>query len=110
MSKQDAIYAVPVPNQKGQEPIQAYISSAEDTPAYAVLQEYNLLDTRYRKDSFEDIFTEMDLTPNSSQSHTLAKRFKWGVYCTPFCGLIFYVSLFDAMINIMLNDDKRIFV
>ena len=66
---------------------------AEDTPAYAVLQEYNLLNTQYRKNSFEDIFTEMDLSPNSSKSQTFAKRCQWGVYCIPCFGLIAYVSL-----------------
>ena len=86
MSKESVIYASPVADK--------VITSAEDTPAYAVLQKFNLLDTRFRKESFDEIFTSIDLKPNSSKSHTITKRFKWGVYFTPFCGLIVYVSNF----------------
>ena len=84
MSKISAISASPIEGK--------VITSAEDTPAYSVLQKFNLLDTRFRKESFDAIFTDIDLTPNSSKSHTIAKRFRWGVYFTPFCGLIIYVS------------------
>jgi len=72
---------------------QAEVAQAEDTPAYATLQTYGLLDTSYRKEHFQDIFMDTDLTANSSKEHTLVKRFKWGVYFTPGCGWIVYVSL-----------------
>jgi hypothetical protein len=66
----------------------------EDTPAYAVLQAYGLLETMYRKDRFEDLFEEhLDLTANSSREDTWKKKMKWGVYWTPGCGYILYVSI-----------------
>jgi len=68
-----------------------HVLSAEDTPAYVVLQEYDLLVTKYRKENFEDIFTNKDLDANSSNSDTLCKRWQWGVYWTPCVGLIVYV-------------------
>eukprot|EP00978_Attheya_sp_CCMP212_P024630 scaffold77701_cov49-Attheya_sp.AAC.6 len=66
------------------------VFQAEDTPAYTILQSFNLLDVSYRKECFEDIFESHDLTPNSSSSQNIQKKFKWGVYWTPGCGLIIY--------------------
>mmetsp|Transcript_8557 Transcript_8557/g.12213 ORF Transcript_8557/g.12213 Transcript_8557/m.12213 type:complete len:218 (+) Transcript_8557:30-683(+) len=66
------------------------VSRGEDTPAYAVLQSYGLLNTSFRKEHFEDIFEENDLKPNSSHSHNFQKRLLWGVYWTPGCGLMIY--------------------
>jgi len=69
------------------------VAQAEDTPAYAVLQQFGLLDASYRKEHFDDIFdSPNDITANSSRADTIKKRFKWGVYWTPGCGLILYVS------------------
>ena len=64
----------------------------EHAPAYRVLLSRNLLVTKYRKDTFEDLFIEGDLEPNSSHAENFQKRWKWGVYWTPGCGLIVYVS------------------
>ena len=61
-------------------------------PAYALLNSYDLLSTNFRKSRFEDIFEERDLSPNSSLGKNFIKRWKWGVYWTPGCGLIVYVS------------------
>jgi hypothetical protein len=69
------------------------VFQAEDTPAYKILQSFNLLDASYRKEHFEDIFESHDLTPNSSSSQNIQKKFRWGVYWTPGCGLIIYVSV-----------------
>jgi regulator of protease activity HflC (stomatin/prohibitin superfamily) len=67
------------------------VAQAEDTPAYAVLQQYKLLDASYRKEHFDDIFDSSDdLTANSSRADNIRKRFKWGVYWTPGCGFILY--------------------
>ena len=44
----------------------AQLYSAEDTPAYAVLQSYDLLCTDFRKANFDDIFQEGDLEPNAT--------------------------------------------
>lgn len=70
------------------------VAQAEDTPAYATLQAYGLLDNSYRKEHFDDIFTPgLDLSPNSSRADTWNKRLKWGVVWTPGCGFMLYVSL-----------------
>lgn len=67
------------------------VAHGEDTPAYAVLQAYGLLNTSYRKESFDDIFEPCDLTPNSSLEKNFWKRMLWGVYWTPGCGYLTYV-------------------
>jgi len=60
------------------------VAQAEDTPAYAVLQQYGLLDASYRKEHFDDIFDNPDdITANSSRAENIKKRFRWGVYWTP---------------------------
>lgn len=70
------------------------VDKAEDTPAYAVLQQFGLLDASYRKEHFDDIFdSPNDITANSSRADNIRKRFKWGVYWTPGCGLLIYVSV-----------------
>jgi len=71
----------------------AEVAQAEDTPAYATLQAYGLLDTSYRKEHFRDVFQDDDLTANSSKENTWRKRLKWGVVWTPGCGYMIYVSL-----------------
>ena len=70
----------------------AEVAQAEDTPAYATLQAYNLLVTSYRKERFQDIFIPEDLTANSSQKSSLMERIQWGVYFVPGCGWMIYVS------------------
>jgi hypothetical protein len=64
----------------------------EHAPAYRLLLSRNLLVTRYRKDTFEDVFLEEDLEPNSTHADNFQKRWRWGVYWTPGCGLVVYVS------------------
>lgn len=76
------------------ESIDTRIVFGEDAPAYKVLQDANLLVTKYRKQSFEDIFEECDLTPNSSHSKNFDMRMKYGVYWTPGCGFLLYVSFY----------------
>jgi len=61
---------------------------AETSPAYASLS--NLLNTAFRKEDFEDIFCEKDLSPKSSRRENFWKRWKWGVYWTPGCGFLIY--------------------
>ena len=74
------------------EPVQA-IPLAEDTPAYECLQTHKLLNTDHRKNSFDEIFGPNDLSPNSSKAGTIKKKFGWGVYWTPGCGLLSYHSM-----------------
>jgi len=74
------------------EPVQA-IPLAEDTPAYECLQTHKLLNTDHRKNSFDEIFGPNDLSPNSSKAGTIKKKFGWGVYWTPGCGLLLYHSM-----------------
>jgi hypothetical protein len=69
------------------------VTHAEDTPAYAILQQFGLLNSAYRKAHFDDLFDNPnDFSPNASRGSNTLKRFKWGVYWTPGCGLILYVS------------------
>lgn len=55
----------------------AVVASAEDTPAYKVLQACGLLTTAHRKEGFFDIFNANDLTANSSTQDTFLKKLKW---------------------------------
>ncbi len=64
----------------------------EHAPAYRLLLSRNLLVSKHRKESFDDIFLPGDLEPNSSHAENFQKRWRWGVYWTPGCGLIVYVS------------------
>lgn len=74
--------------------IENYSSTMRDTrelsPAYQQLNDANLLVTEFRKEKFADIFEEGDLDPNSNLSSNFLKKWKWGVYWTPGCGLIVY--------------------
>jgi hypothetical protein len=73
----------------------------EDTPAYAVLQSYRLLETMYRKERFEDLFDEqLDLTASSSNEDNWKKKMKWGVYWTPGCGFVLYVSQSSSFLRL----------
>jgi hypothetical protein len=68
------------------------VTHAEDTPAYSILQQFGLLNSSYRKATFDDLFDNPnDFSPNASRGSNILKRFKWGVYWTPGCGLILYV-------------------
>ena len=63
-------------------------TDTDNGPAYQVLKSKGLLVSKYRKDSFADIFLEMDLEPNSSLKDNFEKKMKWGVRtrkCTAFC-------------------------
>ncbi|CAB9506264.1 expressed unknown protein [Seminavis robusta] len=68
------------------------VGQGEDTPAYAVVQAHGLLDTSYRKESFDEIFESYDLEPNSSLANDFYKRMLWGVYWTPGCGYMSYAA------------------
>jgi hypothetical protein len=89
------------------------VAQAEDAPAYTILQRHGLLDASYRKEHFEDIFDSPDdFTPNSSKDSNLFKKIKWGVYFTPGCGFILYVSSSSAVmyctyckLSVMLGTD-----
>jgi len=68
----------------------AQISHLEDTPAYRVLASTGLLTTKYRKKSFEEIFTGVDYVANSTKSNDMCERCKYGYYCCPILGCIVY--------------------
>jgi len=73
------------------------VSTAEDTPSYAALQRYGLLNSEFRKDCFENIFDDTDLSSNSSRSQIFLSKMKWGVYWTPGCGLLLYKISFSEV-------------
>lgn len=55
-----------------------HLDSGEDTPAYGVLQAFDLLNSNFRKASFEDIFDEtLDLSPNATKSDLYNESFNW---------------------------------
>jgi len=66
------------------------LAHLEDTPAYRTLVEANLLTTKYRKQSFEDIFVGKDLKANSTKWNNDVARCKWGYYCCPIIGCMLY--------------------
>lgn len=63
---------------------EAHLVSGEDTPAYSVLQAYDLLNTNFRKASFDDIFNEKDLEPNATISDMYDESFRWHWHSTCF--------------------------
>jgi hypothetical protein len=60
--------------------------------AYEILEKANLLERSFLKESFSDIFQEGDLDPNSTLADNFTKKWQWGVYWTPGCGWMLYVS------------------
>jgi len=66
------------------------LAHMEDTPAYRTLLQNGLLNSTFRKSSFEDIFTGVDLQANSSKGNNLFQKFKYGVYCCPVVGCCVY--------------------
>jgi len=71
-------------------PNQDDLHHMEDTPAYATLRKAGLLNTTFRKQSFEDIFEGVDLQANSSKSNDLVQKCKYGYYCLPGIGCLLY--------------------
>jgi len=78
--------------QKSLELERSMFGERENTPAYQVLRDASLLVSEFRKDRFVDIFEEGDLNPNANLKTNVMKKWKWGVYWTPGCGFIAYVS------------------
>jgi len=66
------------------------LSHLEDTPAYLALMKANLLQTKYRKKSFDDIFEGVDLKANSSNANDCKQRCLFGYYCCPIIGCALY--------------------
>jgi len=66
------------------------VAHSEDTPSYSVLNRYGLLETKYRKAAFDDLFEEKDFRANSSLSKNFTKRFMFGYYCVPCVGCCIY--------------------
>ena len=61
-----------------QQPKITKVGLGEHSGAYSVLKHHNLLITAFRKEFFDDIFMDGDLTPNSSISKNFAKKWNWG--------------------------------
>jgi len=62
----------------------------EDTPAYAILSRANMLESKYRKKTFDDIFEKDDLRANSSNDNNMKQRCLYGYYCLPGIGCCLY--------------------
>ena len=73
-----------------------HLVSGEDTPAYAVLQAYGLLNGTFRRNAFEDIFDEHDLQPNATHSDIYNNALSWHWYSTGFCGVLFQYQPFTV--------------
>ena len=68
-----------------------HLVSGEDTPAYSVLQAYDLLNGNFRKASFDDIFNNSDLHPNATHSDIYNNSYSWHWYSGDGCCLgMFY--------------------
>lgn len=65
------------------------LARLEDTPAYTALLKANLLTTKYRKRSFEEIFTGIDLRANSSKGNDLWQK-AYSCYFCPVIGCLIY--------------------
>ena len=61
-----------------QQPKITKVGLGEHSGSYSVLKSHNLLITAFRKEFFDDIFIDGDLTPNSSISQNFAKKWNWG--------------------------------
>lgn len=67
------------------------IRHMEDTPAYRTLRDAGLLETKYRKQRFEDIFDDgLDLKANSTKGNDLTMRCLHGYYVLPIIGCCVY--------------------
>eukprot|EP00929_Paragymnodinium_shiwhaense_P021402 TRINITY_DN13966_c0_g1_i8.p1 TRINITY_DN13966_c0_g1~~TRINITY_DN13966_c0_g1_i8.p1 ORF type:complete len:193 (-),score=37.53 TRINITY_DN13966_c0_g1_i8:405-983(-) len=66
------------------------LSHLEDTPAYRTLLQAGLIETRYRKKCFEDIFEGLDLKANSSKQNDLKQKCLTGYFCCPVIGCFVY--------------------
>jgi len=69
----------------------------EDTPAYRTLLTAGLLNTTFRKNTFEDIFTGVDLQANSSKGNDLVQKCKFGYFLCPVLGCIVYNATHTEM-------------
>jgi len=66
------------------------LAHMEDTPAYRTLLQANLLEDRYRKKVFDDIFDGIDLKANSSNYNDCKQKCLFGYYCCPIIGCGIY--------------------
>ncbi|KAK7247744.1 hypothetical protein SO694_00088149 [Aureococcus anophagefferens] len=62
----------------------------EDTPAYKALKDANVLETKYRRSSVEDIFTGTDVVARANKASNLAARCAHGYFCLPGLGCCLY--------------------
>eukprot|EP00929_Paragymnodinium_shiwhaense_P103921 TRINITY_DN6778_c0_g1_i2.p1 TRINITY_DN6778_c0_g1~~TRINITY_DN6778_c0_g1_i2.p1 ORF type:complete len:535 (+),score=144.07 TRINITY_DN6778_c0_g1_i2:89-1693(+) len=72
------------------EPSKLGLSHMEDTPAYRTLLQAGLIETRYRKKNFEDIFEGLDLKANSSKQNDIMQKCMYGYFCCPGLGCLLY--------------------
>mmetsp|Transcript_24876 Transcript_24876/g.57355 ORF Transcript_24876/g.57355 Transcript_24876/m.57355 type:complete len:571 (-) Transcript_24876:403-2115(-) len=70
----------------------------ENTPSYAIMKQHGLLNTRYLKAEFDDLFEENDFKANSSMSENLTLRCLHGYYCLPIVGCCIYNSFNTELI------------
>jgi len=61
----------------------------EDTPAYEVLKKAGVLETKYRRETIDDIFTGTDIKANSTRGNDIWQRAK-SCYCVPGLGCCVY--------------------
>jgi regulator of protease activity HflC (stomatin/prohibitin superfamily) len=84
----------------------------EDTPAYIALRDAGLLNTEFRKSTFEDIFGGIDLRANSSKKNDCCEKAKF-CYCVPILGCILYHSTHIEMfvpaghVGLLMDDKKN---
>jgi len=90
----------------------APMSHMEDTPAYIALRDAGLLNTQFRKGSFEEIFGGIDLRANSSKQNDMCEKAKY-CYCVPILGCILYNSTHIEMfvpaghVGLLMDDKKN---
>ena len=82
----------PLLNEMHREEAELHPSFYEDTPAYRALKDANVLETKYRRKSVDDIFTGVDIVATANKGSNLRSRCLHGYYCLPGVGCCLYHS------------------
>ena len=79
----------------------------EDTPAYKALKDANVLETKYRRSSVEDIFTGTDVVARANKASNLAARCAHGYFCLPGLGCCLYHATHIAFQATFVIDEEE---
>lgn len=81
----------------------------EESPAYKVLIENNLLSTQYRRDDVDQIFTGLDMKSNTDQVQNIKLRCMHCAYCLPCIYHCTHTELFvpAGHVGLLMDEQNR---